>query len=81
MQTPTTEEVDRIRREHLERPALLASLRRARDHGGLEYPAAIGLIKSLGMLRAKHDIRRPITPAERVELTDRILSVLDEVTS
>ena len=78
---PTVEEVDRIRRERLERPALLASLSHARDHGGLEYQAAIGLIKSLAILGSKREVRRPITAAERVELTDRILSVLDEVTA
>jgi hypothetical protein len=78
--TPTLEEVDRIRRERLERPALLASLSHARDHGGLEYAAAVGLIKSLSILGSKRTPRRPITPAERVELTDRILSVLDEIT-
>lgn len=78
---PTVEEVDRIRRQRLERPALLADMRHARDHGGLEYCAAIGLIKSLPILKSKRDIRRPITAAEQVELTNRILSVLDEVTS
>jgi hypothetical protein len=81
MQTyPTVEEIDHARRANLDRPALLATLTHARDHGGLEHAAAIGLIKSLPILRSTRDIRRPITAAERIELTDRILLVLDEVT-
>jgi hypothetical protein len=69
-----TPEAQRLRREWLEPERVAVELRKARDKnvGGMEYVAAIGLIRMTDYLQVK--------AAEQLRLIDQILATLDEVT-
>lgn len=69
-----TPEAQRLRREWLEPERVAVELRKASDMtaGGMEFVAAIGLIRMTDYLQVK--------AAERLRLIDQILAILDEVT-